>query len=100
MRDIVSVDGLSGIVAALLHRGIRSPRIVACPLCMFDRSASYCRRPVAYMSSTHLMSFIRYVWSVTYAFNVLLAPRAWRDHDGPDVRRLENTRVRPGAESH
>jgi hypothetical protein len=52
------------------------------------------------MSCTHLMPAIRCVWPVTYAFNALPAPHAWRGHDGPDVRRLGNARVRPGAESH
>jgi hypothetical protein len=54
----------------------------------------------ASMSCTHLMPAIRCVWPVTYAFNALPAPHAWRGHDGPDVRRLGNARVRPGAESH
>jgi hypothetical protein len=100
MRDIVRVDGSSGTVAALLRRGIRSPRTVACPLCMSSTFASYCRRPVASMSCTYLMSNIRCVWPITYVINALSVPRAWRGHDGPDVRSLGNARVRPGAESH
>jgi hypothetical protein len=52
------------------------------------------------MSCTHLMSDIRCIWHVTYAFNALPAPRAWRGHDGPDVRHLLSAWVDPGAESH
>jgi hypothetical protein len=100
MHDIVRVDGSPGTVAALPHRGVRSPHTVACMLHMSGRSVPYCRCPVASMSYTHLMHVIRYVWPVTYTFNALLAPRAWRGHDGPDVRRLGNARAHPGAESY
>jgi hypothetical protein len=41
MRDIVRVDGSPSTVAALLHRGVRSPHTVACPLHMSGRSAPY-----------------------------------------------------------
>jgi hypothetical protein len=100
MRDIVWVDGSPSIVAALLCCGIRSPHIVAYPLRMSGRSASYYHHHVASMSYTHLMTVIHYVWPVTYAFNALPAPRTWRDHDGSDVRCLRNARTRPGAESN
>jgi hypothetical protein len=96
MRDIVRVDGSPVTVTVLLHRGFRSPRTVACPLCMSGRSASYCRRPAASMSYTYLMPNICCVWPVTYVFNAMPALRAWRGHDEPDVRRLENARARPG----
>jgi hypothetical protein len=100
MHDIVWVDGSSGTVAALLLRGVRSPHTIACLLHMSGMSAPYCHRPIMSISCTHLMPAIRYVWPVTYAFNALPAPRSWRGHDGPDVRRLGNTQVRPGAKSH
>jgi hypothetical protein len=100
MRDTVRVDGSSGIVAALLRRGIRSPYTVACSLCMSSTSAPYCRRPVASMSCTYLMSNIRCVWPITYVINALFVPRARRGHDGPDVRSLGNARVCSGGESH
>jgi hypothetical protein len=96
MHDIVRVDGSPGTVVTLLRRGVRSPHTVACPLCMSGRSAPYCRRTTASMSCTHLMPVIRCVWPITYAFNALSAPRAWRGHDGPDVRRLPNARARQG----
>jgi hypothetical protein len=100
MRDIVWVDGSPCTVAALLRHGIRSPRTVACPLHMSSKSVPYCHRPTVSMSCTHLMPAIHYVWPVTYAFNALPGPWAWRGHDEPDVRRLENARARPEAESH
>jgi hypothetical protein len=100
MRDMVRLDGSPGTVAALLRHGVRSPRIVACPLRMSDKLASYYHRHAALMSCTHLMPDIRCVWPVTYAFNALHALRAWRGHDGPDVRCLGNARVRPRAKSH
>jgi hypothetical protein len=100
IHDIVQVDGSPGTIAALLRHGVRSPHIVACPLCMSGRSAPYCRRPAASISRTHLMPAIRRVWPVTYAFNVLPAPRAWRGHDESDVRCLGNARARLRAESH
>jgi hypothetical protein len=62
MRDIVRVDGSAGTIAALLRRGVRSPRIVACPLRMSDRSTPYCRHPTASMSCMHLMPAIHRVW--------------------------------------
>jgi hypothetical protein len=99
MRDIVRVDGSPGTVAALLRCG-RSPRTVACLLHLSHRSAPYCRRPAASMSCTYLMPVIHCVWPVTYAFNALHAPRAWRGHDEPDVRRLGNTRAHPRATGH
>jgi hypothetical protein len=46
------------------------------------------------------MPAIRCIWPVTYTFNALPAPCAWRGHDEPDVRRLENARACPGAKSH
>jgi hypothetical protein len=100
MSDIVRVDGLPGTVTVLLRHGFRSPRTVACPLRMFGRSASYCHSPTASISCTQLMPTIRCIWPITYAFNALPAPRAWRGHDEPDVRHLENAWARPGAESH
>jgi hypothetical protein len=99
MRDIIWVDGSPGTVAALLRHGIRSPRTVACPLCMSGRPAPYCRLPAVLMSCTHLMPTIRCVWPVTYTFNALPTLRAWQGHDGPDVRRLENARARPRVKS-
>jgi hypothetical protein len=100
MRDIVRVDGLPDTVAASLRHGVRSPRIVACPLRMSNKSAPYCHRHAALMSYMHLMPAIRCVWLVTYVFNVLFAPRAWRGHNEPDVRRLRNARARPWVEGH
>jgi hypothetical protein len=100
MRDIAWVDGSPGTVATLLHRGIRSPRTVACPLCMLNKSALYCHRAAASMSCTHLIYATRCVWHVTYAFNALPAPRIWRVHDEPDVRHLGNARACPRVESH
>jgi hypothetical protein len=100
MRNIVRVDGSPGTVAALLCHGVRSPHTVSCPLSMSGRSTLYCRRPAAPMSYMYLMPDIHCVWPITYAFNVLPAPRAWQGHDGPDVRHLGNTRVRLGAKSH
>jgi hypothetical protein len=76
MRDIMRVDGSSSTVAALLRSGVRSPRTVACLLRMSNRSVLYCHRPAASMSYMHLISAIRCVWLVTYAFNALPAPRA------------------------
>jgi hypothetical protein len=52
------------------------------------------------MSYMHLMPVIRYVWSVTYVFNVMHAPRAWQGHNESDVKRLGNARARLGVESH
>jgi hypothetical protein len=46
------------------------------------------------------MPVIRCVWPITYAFNALIAPRAWRGHDEPDVWRLGNPRARPRATGH
>jgi hypothetical protein len=46
------------------------------------------------------MPTIHYVWPVTYAFNMLSAPHAWRGHDEPDVGRLGNAQARPGGEGH
>jgi hypothetical protein len=100
MRDIIRVDGSPGTVAALLRRVVWSPHTIACILCMSDRSASFYRHPAAPISCTHLMSIIRCVWPVTYAFNALSAPCAWRGHDGPDIRCLGNARVHLRAESH
>jgi hypothetical protein len=100
MRDIVRVDESPGTVAALQRRGVRSPRTVACPLRMSGKSTPYCRCRAASMSCTHLMSAIRRAWPVTYVFNTLPAPRAWRGHDEPDVRRLGNARSRTRGESH
>jgi hypothetical protein len=76
MRDIVRVDGPPGTVAALLRRGVRLPRTVACPLRMSGRFAPFCLRPAAPMSYTHLMPDICCVLPVTYVFNVLPAPHA------------------------
>jgi hypothetical protein len=92
--------GSPDTVAALLRRDVRSHHIVAYPLRTSGRSASFCRCLATPISCMHLMPAIRCVWSVTYTFNALPAPCAWRGHDGPDVRRLGNARVRPGAESH
>jgi hypothetical protein len=100
MCDIVRVDRSSGTVAALLLHGVRSPRIVACSLHISGRSTPYYRCPITSISCTHLMPAIRCVWPITYAFIALAAPRAWRGHDGPGVRRLGNARVRLGVESH
>jgi hypothetical protein len=100
MHDIVRIDRSLGTVAALLRRGVRSPHTVACPLRMSGRYVPYYRRPAMSMSCTHLEPTIRCVWPVTYVFNALPAPHAWRGHDGHDVRRLGNAWVRPGAESH
>jgi hypothetical protein len=69
--DMVWVDGSLGTVVVLLHRGVRSPRIVACPVHMSDSSTPYCHRPAASTSCMHLIPVIRCVWSVTYVFNVL-----------------------------
>jgi hypothetical protein len=96
MCDIVWVDGSSGTVAAWLRRGVRSPRTIACPLHMSSRSAPYYHRPAASMSCTHLIPTIHCVWPITYAFNALPTPRAWRGHDEADVRHLGNARARPG----
>jgi hypothetical protein len=76
MCDIIWVDGSPGIVAALLRHGIRSPRAVACLLCMSSRSVPYCHRPTTLISCTPLMPAIRCVWPVTYAFNALPTARA------------------------
>jgi hypothetical protein len=92
--------GSPDTVAALLRRDVRSHHIVAYPLRTSGRSASFCRCLATPISCMHLMPAIRCVWPVTYTFNALPAPCAWRGHDGPDVRRLGNARVRPGAESH
>jgi hypothetical protein len=100
MHNIVRVNGPPGTVAALLRCGVRSPRTVACPLRMSGRFVSYCRRLAASMSCMYLMSVIRCVWPVTYIFNALPAPRSWRGHDEPGVRRLGNARAHPRAESH
>jgi hypothetical protein len=100
MRDIVRVDGSSSTLADLLRRGVRSPRTVAYPWRMSNRSVTYCHRTAASMFCTHLMSTIHYVWPVTYVFNALPASRAWRGHDEPHVRRLGNARARPRPESH
>jgi hypothetical protein len=100
MRDIVWVDGSPGTIAALLRRDVRSPRTVACSLHMSSRSASYCRRPTASMSCTHLILPIHCVWPITYTFNVMPIPRAWRGHDEHNVRHLGNARAHPGVESH
>jgi hypothetical protein len=98
MRDIVWVDGSPGTVAALLHCGVSSPRIVACPLRLSSRSVPYYRRPTASIFCTYLMSVIRCVWRIIYTFNALSAPRDWRGQDEPDVRRLGNARARSGVE--
>jgi hypothetical protein len=95
MHDIVWADGSPVTVAALLHLGFRSPHVVACPLRMSGRSAPYCRRPTTSISCMYLMPVIRYVWPVTYAFNALPAPLAWRGHNEPDVKHLGNARARP-----
>jgi hypothetical protein len=100
MCDIAWVDGSPGTVAALLRRDVRSPHTIACPLHMSGRSAPYCHRPIVSMSYMHLMPVIRYVWSVTYVFNVMHAPRAWQGHNESDVKRLGNARARLGVESH
>jgi hypothetical protein len=76
MHDIDRVDGASDTVVALLHRGVRSSRTVACQLRMSGRSTSYYHRHASSMSCTHLIPVIRCVWPITYTFNVLPAPRA------------------------
>jgi hypothetical protein len=100
MRDIVRIDGSPGTVVALLCRGVRSPRTIACPLHMSGRSVPYYHRPTVSMYCKHLMLAIHRVWPVTYGFNALPALRAWRGHDEPDVRHLGNARPCSGAESH
>jgi hypothetical protein len=66
-------DGLPNTVAALLHNIIKSPYIVACPLCMTSRLASCCRRHDVSMSYTYLMLPIRRVWlSYMYLLRYLL----------------------------
>jgi hypothetical protein len=71
MHNMVRVDGSPDTVAALLCRGARSHHIVACPLRMSCKSASYCHRPAASISCMHLMPVIRCVWPITYIFNAL-----------------------------
>jgi hypothetical protein len=71
------VDGSPGIVAASLHRGVESSCTVAYLLRVFSRSAPYYCRPAMSLSCAHLMLVIHRVWLVLYAFNALLAPRAW-----------------------
>jgi hypothetical protein len=55
-------DGSPDTVEALLHNIIKSPYIVACPLCMTSRPASCCRHRAVSMSYTYLMLPIRRVW--------------------------------------
>jgi hypothetical protein len=43
-------------------------------------------------NATHMLRM-----TVLYAFNALPTPRAWRGHDEPDVRRLENAQARLGG---
>jgi hypothetical protein len=95
MRIIVRVDGSSGTVVA-----VRSPHTVAYLLRLSTRSMMYCRHPAASMSFTHLMPDIRCVWPVTYTFNVLPAPRAWRGHNEPGVKHLGNTWARSEVKGH
>jgi hypothetical protein len=59
--DIVQVDGSPNTVAASLHRGVRSPRTVACSLRMTSRSTSNYRHLVASMSCMYLIPVIRCV---------------------------------------
>jgi hypothetical protein len=77
MRGMVRVDGSPGTVAASLHRGIKSPCTVACPLRVSSRSTPYCHRPAVSMYCTYLILAIRCVWLGLYVFNVLPAPRDW-----------------------
>jgi hypothetical protein len=50
MRGMVRVDGLPDTIAVSLHRGVRSPHTVACPLHVTSRSMLYCHRLAASMS--------------------------------------------------
>jgi hypothetical protein len=96
MHDIIQVDGSPCTVETLLHHGVKSPRTVACPLRMSGRSVPFCHRPAVPMSCMHVMPTIRCVWPITYTFNALSASRAWRGHDGSDVKRLGDAQVCPG----
>jgi hypothetical protein len=74
---MVRVDGSPGIVATLLHHGVKSPHTVACLLHVTSRSAPYCHCHVVSMSCIYLMLVIHCIWLVLYAYNVLPALRAW-----------------------
>jgi hypothetical protein len=72
MRGMVQVDRSPDTLAASLHRGVKSPSAVACPLHVTSRFALYCRYPAVLISCTYLMLVIHCVWLVMCAFNVLM----------------------------
>jgi hypothetical protein len=88
------IDESHDTIASLLHNNVESPCTVACPLCVINRPALYCRRPAVSISCTHLILFIHIVWLVLNTFNTMPTLRVWWGHDKSDARRLMNTWAR------